>query len=93
MRFFWCYAMLLVIVWKYYRGEKVRDTTFAIVGCLVWLLSVAWSAESAIYTTVAWAAAYSVFLLQRFFAAKAEDPHREIEREISSLDLQSRSLR
>lgn len=73
MRFFWCYAMLLVIVWKYYRGDKVRDRTFAIVGCVVWLMSVAWSAESAIYTTVAWAAAYTVFLLQRFFAARATD--------------------
>ncbi len=73
MRFFWCYAMLLVIVWKYYRGDKVRDRTFAIVGSIVWLVSVAWSAESAIYTTVAWAAAYTVFLLQRFLAANATD--------------------
>ncbi len=70
MRFFWCYAMLLVIVWKYYRGDKVRDRTFAIVGSVVWLFSVAWSAESAIYTTVPWAAAYSVFLLQRFFKTR-----------------------
>jgi hypothetical protein len=73
LRFFWCYAMLLVIAWKYYRGDKVRDRTFAIVGTVVWVLSVAWSAESAIYTTVAWAAAYSVFLLQGFFASKSSD--------------------
>jgi hypothetical protein len=73
MRFFWCYAMLLVIVWKYNRGDRVRDRTFAIVGSTVWLVSVAWSAESAIYTTVAWAAAYTVFLLQRFFAARTSD--------------------
>ncbi len=77
MRFFWCYAMLGVLVWKYYRGDKVRDRTFAIVGCTVWLVSVAWSAESAIYTTVAWAAAYTVFLLQRFFAARSSGPASE----------------
>jgi hypothetical protein len=71
MRFFWCYAILAVLVWKYRRGERVSDLKFAIVGTVVWVASVAWSAEGAIYTTVACGGAYTVFLLQRFLALRA----------------------
>jgi len=70
MRFIWCYAMLGVLVWKHARGEAVTAVRFAVVGTLVWIASLAWSAESAIYTTVAWGGAYGVFLLQKFFSAR-----------------------
>jgi len=69
MRFFWCYAILAVLVWKYTRGDKVSARRFAIVGTLVWIASVAWSAESAIYCTVAWVGAFGVFAVQRAFVA------------------------
>lgn len=65
VRFVWCYAILVVLLWKYARGDKVSSKRFAIVGTLVWIASVAWSAESAIYCTVAWVAAFGVFVLQR----------------------------
>lgn len=71
MRFFWCYAILGVLIWKYRRGDAVSDVKFAAVGTLVWLASVAWSSESAIYTSVAWGAAYVVFLLQRMVATRS----------------------
>jgi len=73
IRFFWCYAILAVLFWKYRRGERVGDLKFAIVGTSVWVLSVAWSAESAIYTTVAWGGAYTIFRLQKLAAKRASD--------------------
>ncbi len=65
MRFFWCYAILALLVWKYRRGEAVSPRRFAITGTVVWIASVAWSAESAIYCTTAWVGALGVFVLQR----------------------------
>ncbi|MDQ3081356.1 MAG: hypothetical protein M3R07_03985 [Gemmatimonadota bacterium] len=68
MRFVWCYAILAVLLWKYRRGDSVSPRRFAITGTLVWIASVAWSAESAIYCTSAWVGALGVFVLQRAFA-------------------------
>ena len=64
MRFFWPFAVLAVIAWKYQRRDVVGFWRFALTGTLVWITGVAWSAESAIYCTAAWLAAYTVALVQ-----------------------------
>ncbi|MBA2708067.1 MAG: hypothetical protein H0U59_09710, partial [Gemmatimonadaceae bacterium] len=65
MRFFWPFAVLAVITWKYKERDRIGFRRFALTGTLVWIAGVAWSAESAIYCTAAWLAAYTVALLQR----------------------------
>lgn len=84
MRFIGCYAILAVLIWKYWRGDRVSPKRFAIVGTLVWVTSVAWSAESAIYCTVAWVGALGVFALQRAFAESREPAKSEFGSALAS---------
>ncbi|MBA3341101.1 MAG: hypothetical protein H0T48_04630 [Gemmatimonadaceae bacterium] len=81
MRFFWCYVVLAVIAWKFVRGDRVGTWMFAICGTAVWLVGVAWSAESAIYCSAAWFGAYAVFLIQNF--ARRDDGARLPPRQLA----------
>lgn len=59
-RFFWCYALVAVLVWE----RRTREGTQAqgrvlVVGCLVWLLGVLWSPESAVYSSMVWLPAFA----------------------------------
>ncbi|HVF39112.1 MAG TPA: hypothetical protein VM939_04365 [Gemmatimonadaceae bacterium] len=70
MRFFWPFAILAVVLWKYERGNAVSFRRFALTGTVVWVAGVGWSAESAIYCTGAWIAAYGVATVQRYSATR-----------------------
>src|SRR5262249_36292573 len=56
-RFFWCFALLMVLVWQYRRPASMPSACL-VIGCLVWLLGTLWSAESAVYSAVIWLPAY-----------------------------------
>lgn len=83
MRFFWCYVILGVVMWKHLRQERMSDRRFAIIGTAVWLASVAWSAESGVYATATWGSAYTIFLIQRSFRRRANRKIREAARGIA----------
>lgn len=71
VRFIWPFAML-AFVFRYYRkatksGGRAdpAESRFEIFGNLIWLGSVCWSVEAAIYCSAVWFPAYLVFLMQR----------------------------
>ena len=71
VRFVWPFVML-AFVYRYYRdatrrgvNDDVADSHFAIMGHLIWLGSVCWSVEAAIYCGAVWFPAYLVFVVER----------------------------
>jgi hypothetical protein len=65
-RFFWCYALLGVLVLAFRadcRGPMPRRMLVG--GCLAWLLGVLWSAESAAYSVAIWVPAYALLAARR----------------------------
>ena len=75
VRFLWCFVMLVYLLWAFdsQRGEKARPGRmgFPVMGHLIWLMSVAWSFESAVYVTAIWFPAFMVFLIQKAASEKA----------------------
>lgn len=65
VRFIWCFALVAFIA-RYYFGppESVARRHFALGGTVIWLASILWSAEAAIYCSAIWFSAYAVFLIQ-----------------------------
>jgi len=61
-RYFWCYALLAVLVWEYHKGPRWWILGG---GCAVWLLGFLWSSESAVYSSAIWLPAYSVVVWRR----------------------------
>jgi hypothetical protein len=63
-RFFWCYALLAVLLWgsRADAAKPVPDRLL-IVGTAVWLVGCLWSFESAIYCSGIWLPAYVVMVL------------------------------
>ena len=71
-RFFWCYALLAVLIWEVRTLERSRaQRRVLIVGCMVWLLGVLWSPESAVYASVVWLPAYVFVVARRTLARGA----------------------
>jgi hypothetical protein len=69
VRFLWCFVLLgwLLLVFRDLVGHKERGTPgagFPLVGHLLWICSIAWSFEAAIYSSAIWFAAYTVYLVQ-----------------------------
>jgi len=71
VRFLWPFVML-AFVFSYYRGatkhegrDDLADSRFDLAGNLIWLGSVCWSVEVAIYCSAVWFPAYLLFLMQR----------------------------
>jgi hypothetical protein len=71
VRFLWPFIML-AFVFHYYRrsasrrtGATVADLRFELGGNLIWLGSLCWSAEAAIYCGGVWFPAYALFLMRR----------------------------
>jgi hypothetical protein len=62
-RFFWCFALLMVLAWQWRRSSEPSWKRIAF-GNLTWLVGTLWSAESAIYSATIWLPAY-VFLTWR----------------------------
>ncbi|MEJ7810306.1 MAG: hypothetical protein WKG32_07815, partial [Gemmatimonadaceae bacterium] len=63
LRFFWCYAMLAVLVWAH-RDDTVpsHHRRILITGCAVWLAGTLWSFESAVYCAAIWLPAYALLV-------------------------------
>ena len=71
VRFIWPFVML-AFVYSHYRKVSTSEaeaerggSRFEIVGNLIWLASVCWSVEAAIYCSAVWFPAYLLFLIQR----------------------------
>ena len=75
VRFLWPLVMLVYLLWAFegQRGNKARPGRmgFPVTGHLIWLMSVAWSFEAAIYTSAIWFAAFAVYLIQKAVFEKA----------------------
>ena len=54
MRFVWC-QLLLIVLWAYERARRPRLLTL---GTALWVVGCLWSAESAVYCSMAWLPAY-----------------------------------
>lgn len=69
VRFLWCFILLgwLLLVFRDEVGHKERHSLgagFPLVGHLLWICSIAWSFEAAIYSSAIWFAAFTVYLIQ-----------------------------
>lgn len=66
VRFLWCFVLLTWIAHHYFSppGSFTRRR-FAVGGTFIWLASILWSAEAAIYCSAIWFSAYAVYLAQR----------------------------
>jgi hypothetical protein len=60
-RFFWCYALLAVLLWEFRGG----GTAPLLVGSIVWVIGTFWSAESAVYCLVIWVPAWGLLVWRR----------------------------
>jgi hypothetical protein len=72
-RFFWCYALLAVLVWESRTttgGRGQRAAMFA--GCFVWLLACLWSVESSTYCAAIWLPAFCIIVWRRKAALSPE---------------------
>lgn len=71
VRFIWSFVMLAFVFIHYRRTIATpeqpaqRDLPFVVWGNLIWLGSILWSAEAAIYCSAIWFPAYAIHLLQR----------------------------
>jgi hypothetical protein len=69
VRFLWCFILLgwLLLVFRDAVGHKERaepGAGFPLVGHLLWICSIAWSFEAAIYSSAIWFSAFTVYLIQ-----------------------------
>jgi hypothetical protein len=69
VRFLWCFVLLVWLLHSYDQRSKNDKAAvpagFPIVGHIIWLLSIAWSFEAAIYCTAIWFSAFAVYLIQQ----------------------------
>ena len=72
VRFLWCFVLLgwLLLVFRDHAGHKERTihsigAGFPLIGHLIWICSIAWSFEAAIYSSAIWFSAFTVYLVQR----------------------------
>jgi hypothetical protein len=66
VRFVWCFILLAFIAHNYFSSpESFARRRFGVCGTLIWLASILWSAEAAIYCSGIWFSAYAVFLTQQ----------------------------
>ncbi|HXP92541.1 MAG TPA: hypothetical protein VN905_03665 [Candidatus Binatia bacterium] len=64
-RFFWAEALLAFLLWQYTVQSSARDRINRLaLGNVIWLIGVLWSAESAIYCSVIWLPAYTMYVLK-----------------------------
>ena len=66
VRFLWCFVLVAFITGYFFRlPEKQSARGFAIGGTAIWLASLLWSAEGAIYCSAIWFSSYAVFLAEQ----------------------------
>jgi hypothetical protein len=74
-RFFWCYALLAVLVWEFRTDPRSRaHSRILAAGCAVWLLGTLWSSESAVYSAAIWLPAYALIVLRRTVTSVSPSP-------------------
>lgn len=85
VRFIWSFVMLAFVFIHYRRTvappdqPAQRDLRFAVWGNLIWIGSILWSAEAAIYCSAIWFPAYAIHLLRRAAGdRRAGEPARAI---------------
>jgi hypothetical protein len=78
-RFFWCYALLGVLVWAHHTQPGKGQARTLVAGCVAWLMGVLWSAESAIYCSAIWLPSY-VLLIARWFRSLGPGPRPAVRR-------------
>jgi hypothetical protein len=72
VRFLWPFVML-AFVYRYYRrfeNGMRSDRRFEVIGTLIWIGSVCWSFEAAIYTSAVWFSALAFFVFARASAER-----------------------
>jgi hypothetical protein len=74
VRFLWCFVLLgwLLLVFREAKGRRDPGAGFPLVGHIIWLSSVAWSFEAAIYASAIWFSAFTVYLIQRAATERTE---------------------
>ena len=74
VRFLWCFVLLgwLLLVFREAKGRRDAGAGFPLVGHIIWICSVAWSFEAAIYSSAIWFSAFTVYLMQRASGEKRE---------------------
>jgi hypothetical protein len=67
VRFLWCFVLLgwLLLVFREAKGRRDAGAGFPLVGHIIWICSIAWSFEAAIYSSAIWFSAFTVYLMQR----------------------------
>lgn len=69
VRFVWCFILLAFIAHYYFSPrESFVRRHFGLCGTLIWLASILWSVEAAIYCSAIWFSAFAVFLAQQAIA-------------------------
>ena len=63
-RFFWCYALLAVLIWEF-NGSGEKRYRIPFIGTLLWLIGSLWSSESAVYCAAIWLPAYTLIAIRR----------------------------
>ena len=70
-RFIWCFVMIAFLVSAVSNGKARAGTRhFAAAGTIIWIVAVAWSAETAIYVTAMWFPALLIHALQTAAASR-----------------------
>jgi hypothetical protein len=65
-RFFWCYALLAVLLWEYRSGCDARLQRRVLwVGSVTWLAGTLWCSESAVYCAAVWLPAFALIVWRR----------------------------
>ena len=64
-RFFWCYALLGILVWEFRADTEDSPRWLLWTGCVVWLIGTLWSSESAIYCAAIWLPSYTLIILRK----------------------------
>jgi hypothetical protein len=64
-RFFWCYALLAVLLWEFVSNARKRFSHAILFGgTCIWLVGTFWSIESAAYCAAVWLPAYVLIVLR-----------------------------
>ncbi|HKP37208.1 MAG TPA: hypothetical protein VJT71_10135 [Pyrinomonadaceae bacterium] len=59
LRFFWSFVLVAILFWQY-RFYQRPSRRGLLIGCVVWLIGVLWSVESAVYCSAIWLPTFAV---------------------------------
>lgn len=80
VRFLWCFVLLAWLLRVYERRTRdkvaITELSFPRTGHLIWLCSIAWSFEAAIYCSAIWFAAFAIHLIQQSVAEREKGMRR-----------------